>query len=216
LQGNTGVETLRNTGTVNGDVLLDAGNDRVTNDGLIRGTVNMGADADAYSGLVGRLIGLLLGGAGNDTLTGGTAGDVVNGGTENDVVAGAGGADRLFGAAGTDTLSGGDGADFLAGATGRDVLTGGAGADVFAFTSAATAGIGAARDQITDFTHGVDDLEMIFMNAFIGSAAFTAAGQVRYVQATGLLTGSTDADAAAEWAVLLVNKPVLTAGDFVF
>jgi serralysin len=96
------------------------------------------------------------------------------------------------------------------------VLAGGLGADVFVFTSKATLGIGVARDQITDFVHLVDDFEMIFMNAFIGNAAFTAAGQVRYVQATGLLTGSTDGDASAEWTLLLVNKPVITAADFVF
>jgi hypothetical protein len=57
---------------------------------------------------------------------------------------------------------------------------------------------------------------MTFMDSFIGTAAFTAAGQVRYNAATGLLTGNTDADVAAEWSLLLVNKPVITAGDFVF
>jgi hypothetical protein len=30
------------------------------------------------------------------------------------------------------------------------------------------------------------------------------------------LSGSTDADISAEWTLLLVNKPVITAGDFVF
>jgi hypothetical protein len=39
---------------------------------------------------------------------------------------------------------------------------------------------------------------------------------VRYVQATGVLSGSTDGDVAAEWALLLASKPVITAGDFVF
>jgi hypothetical protein len=87
---------------------------------------------------------------------------------------------------------------------------------MFEFTSAATLGIGAARDTITDFAHLRDDLVMTVMASFIGSVAFTTAGQVRHVRATGLLTGSTDGDATAEWALLLVSKPVILAGDFVF
>ncbi len=214
--GNTGVDTLRNLGSVLGNVVLGDGVDLVTNDGLIRGTVDLGAGTDAYTGLLGRVVGSVFGGAGNDSLTGGALADVLDGGTENDALTGNAGDDALFGRAGNDTLNGGLGNDRLTSGVGTDVLTGGAGADIFEFTSAATVGIGAARDQITDFVHGVDDLEMIFMAAFIGNAAFTAAGQVRYVQATGLLTGSTDADAAAEWALFLVNKPVIAAGDFVF
>ncbi len=46
--------------------------------------------------------------------------------------------------------------------------------------------------------------------SYIGSAAFTAAGQLRYVG--GLLQGSSDADAAAEFEILLVNAPALTVG----
>jgi hypothetical protein len=214
--GNTGVDTLRNLGSVLGNVVLGDGADRITNDGVIRGTVDLGTGADAYTGLLGRVVGSVFGGAGNDSLTGGALADVLDGGTENDALTGGAGSDALFGRAGNDTVNGGLGNDRLTAGAGTDVLTGGAGADIFEFTSAATLGIGAARDQITDFVHGVDDLEMIFMAAFIGNAAFTAAGQVRYVQATGIMTGSTDGDAAAEWALFLVNKPVITAGDFVF
>jgi hypothetical protein len=39
---------------------------------------------------------------------------------------------------------------------------------------------------------------------------------VRYIAATGLLTGNTDADAAAEWAVQMATGLSLTSGDFVF
>jgi Ca2+-binding RTX toxin-like protein len=216
ITGNSGVDTLRNTGTVVGNILLDVGNDRITNDGLIRGNVDMGGGNDAYAGAAGRLVGTVLGGAGLDTLVGGTAADALNGGADADLLIGGAGDDILSGAAGADRISGGLGNDRITAGAGRDVLAGGLGADVFVFTSKATLGIGVARDQITDFVHLVDDFEMIFMNAFIGNAAFTAAGQVRYVQATGLLTGSTDGDASAEWALLLVNKPVITAADFVF
>ena len=95
-------------------------------------------------------------------------------------------------------------------------LTGGSGADDFVYTSAGSIGRSTTRDQITDFTHLSDDFIMACMNTFIGSAGFTAAGQVRHHAATGLLAGSTDADATAEWTLLLIDKPVITAADFVF
>jgi hypothetical protein len=97
------------------------------------------------------------------------------------------------------------------------VMTGGAGADVFILLSAAeTALTATTRDAITDFVAGTDDMRMIFMNTFIGAAGFTAVGQVRYVAASGLLTGNTDGDVAAEWSLQMATGLVLTAGDFVF
>lgn len=45
---------------------------------------------------------------------------------------------------------------------------------------------------------------------YIGGAAFTAAGQVRY--AGGVLQGSTDADTAAEFEIQLLGTPSLTVG----
>jgi serralysin len=47
---------------------------------------------------------------------------------------------------------------------------------------------------------------------FIGGAAFTAAGQLRY--SGGVLQGSTDADAAAEFAIQLTGAPSLVGADF--
>lgn len=198
IAGNLGAETITNSGTIVGDVRLGAGADVVTNTGTVRGTVDMGDGADRMTNTDGRIFGSILGGIGNDTLTGGAFAENLQGGA---------GLDRIFGGGGDDRMTPG---------AGTDVVTGGAGADVFVFTSQATLGIGTGRDTVTDFVHLVDDFEMLFMDAFIGTDPFTAAGQVRYVQATGLLSGSTDADAAIEWAVLLVNRPMITADDFVF
>jgi Ca2+-binding RTX toxin-like protein len=64
--------------------------------------------------------GLVIGGAGDDT---------INGFSGDDVMAGNGGNDTLYGAAGNDTLSGGAGDDFLSGDDGNDTLDGGAGTD---------------------------------------------------------------------------------------
>jgi Ca2+-binding RTX toxin-like protein len=124
---------------------------------------------------------------------------------------------RLAGGLGADTIVGGGGADIITGGAGRDLMTGGAGADVFVWLSAAETGLTAGtRDQITDFVAGTDDMRMVFMGSFIGAAGFTGVGQVRYVAATGLLTGNTDADASAEWSAQMATGLTLTSGDFVF
>ncbi|WP_323782267.1 calcium-binding protein [Leisingera sp.] len=64
---------------------------------------------------------LILGGAGNDSLSGLSGGDLL---------LGEGGSDRLLGGAGRDTLNGGDGDDALLGDSGRDQLIGGNGNDL--------------------------------------------------------------------------------------
>jgi Ca2+-binding RTX toxin-like protein len=73
--------------------------------------------------------GLLLGGAGNDTITGSGGSDILFGNAGNDTVAGAEGADLLFGGLGDDSLQGGFGNDVLKGEEGNNILEGGAGAD---------------------------------------------------------------------------------------
>jgi hypothetical protein len=48
---------------------------------------------------------------------------------------------------------------------------------------------------------------------FIGSAAFTAAGQLRY--SGGVLQGSTNADTSAEFEIQLTGAPILVAADII-
>ncbi|MDZ4393500.1 DUF4214 domain-containing protein [Cypionkella sp.] len=73
------------------------------------------------------------------------AGGVLTGGADGDLLMGGAGRDRLYGGAGDDILI--DGA-------GVDVLYGGAGADVFVFLP------DDARDEVRDFTPGVDRLDL--------------------------------------------------------
>lgn len=119
-------------------------------------------------------------------------------------------------------------------------LNGGAGADTlevngpiestltFDYNSVSESPAGAGKDTIIGFTGntfygdqdgGQIDLTDIDANTlasgnqaftYIGSAAFTAAGQLRY--AGGILQGSTDADAAAEFEIQLVGAPTLVVG----
>jgi Ca2+-binding RTX toxin-like protein len=149
------------------------------------------------------------------------------GGRASDSLVGNGAANRLAGNAGNDVLSGAGGNDVLTGGAGRDRLAGGAGRDVFDFDRAADTGATALRrDVISDFTRGMDriDLSGIDANAstavndafrYIGARAFgaDATGQLRLED--GIVYGSTDADAAAEFSIEVVGATGLGAADFV-
>ena len=132
----------------------------------------------------------LLGG--NDRSSAGFGDDLVRAGPGFDTIFGDDGNDDLRGEAEDDFLSGnvtgsiesitgGSGNDTLVGFFGVDRLTGGTGFDVFDFNSSAHSGIGGVgnRDVITDFSRGVDriDLSTIDADAFIaGNQAFTFDG----------------------------------------
>jgi Ca2+-binding RTX toxin-like protein len=174
------------------------------------------------------------GGRGNDSIVGGQGRDHLLGNVGNDSMSGDAGNDQLFGAAGNDSLIGGDGDDVLKGdagadrlfgdagkdrlfaGAGKDALTGGADQDVFIFTKISEI----SGDRITDFQHGVDDIDLrAFMKGgeFIGGQAFGGEGdQVRYVKASGLLQGDVNGDGKADWSLTIVNKAALSAADFIF
>ncbi|HEY8360521.1 MAG TPA: M10 family metallopeptidase C-terminal domain-containing protein [Ramlibacter sp.] len=127
-------------------------------------------------------------------------------------------------------LTGNAGRNSLEGAAGADRLTGGSGADRFVYDKASDSTM-ADRDRITDFTRGSDKLDLSGLDAnatrsghqdfsFIGSRAFgaNATGQLRFAVESGtvMLYGSTDADAAAEFAVQVAGATTLAASDFLF
>jgi Ca2+-binding RTX toxin-like protein len=144
----------------------------------------------------------VTGGSGADTLTGDTLNNVINGGGSGDTIVGGGGTDTLNGDGGNDSLTGGSGNDLLRGGGGSDTLTGGLGNDTFDYDQTGESGIGVGnRDIITGFDgagaaagdvidlSGIDASQVniadLFDNdafTFIGSAAFTAGGQLRFVQ----------------------------------
>ncbi|MEZ5755091.1 MAG: calcium-binding protein [Paracoccaceae bacterium] len=92
--------------------------------------------------------------AGNDQMRGGAGNDDMDGGNGNDRLWGEDGRDDIDGGRGNDRLDGGAGDDILVGGRGNDTLTGGSGADLFEFRR------GDGRDLITDFTDGVDRIEL--------------------------------------------------------
>ena len=138
------------------------------------------------------------------------------------------GISRIEGGLGADTLIGSAGSDVISGGSGKDLLTGGLGADTFVF-AAASASLKATSDVITDFTTGVDhiDLSLIDANtlltgdqafAFVGHALFThTAGELRLVgagagfaQLLGDLNGDGIGDFALRFALTTGDAPVLT------
>lgn len=141
LLGGDGQDSIAGRG---GDDLLDAGagDDRVAG----------GDGDDVIVASAGR--NTLLGGAGDDTITAGGHNDLLQGATGDDVIMGDSGRDTLHGGDGADILDGGGNVDRLVGGRGDDVLTGGGAADAFVFTR------NGGDDRITDFTDGLDDLDL--------------------------------------------------------
>ncbi len=157
--------------------------------------------------------------------------DVLVGDALANALFGRGGNDSLVGGAGNDVLQGDAGNDTLVGGNGVDVLRGGTGADVFRFNALVESGAGVApRDHIRDFSRAEGDrIDVSFIDAnatvagndafaFVGSAAFSGAGQIRATQVGGntLVQANTDANAATvEFSVLLIGNVALQASDFI-
>ena len=145
-------------------------------------------------------------------------------------VTGSAGADAISGTAGANLLSGAAGVDFLRGRGGKDQLVGGADGDYFAFTATGDSSVGAAkRDVIKDYSQAQGDgLDLSAIDAdvgqsgkqefaFVGSKAFSAAGQVRsfFDGDRTIVEVSNDGDNAAEMQIELSGRINLTAADFV-
>ncbi|MDJ0820358.1 MAG: calcium-binding protein [Paracoccaceae bacterium] len=149
-----------------GDTVLGGDGNDTINGGAGPDRIEMGAGNDLFQGYyqndaLGR--DTIFGGDGNDTVQASAGDDVAHGdvgndslfgGLGNDSLIGGNGRDTLEGWGGRDTLEGGAHQDRLEGGNGNDLLTGGSGADTFVFNSAS------GRDVITDFTPGVDQLEL--------------------------------------------------------
>ena len=156
---------------------------------------------------------------------GGSAADTMLGNSVANRLVGGAGSDKVSGGTGNDRLEGQSGNDVLVGGTGLDRMYGGAGRDVFDYNRVAETGrTAAAADVIVGFVAGTDRIDLSTLDAntlaggnqafkFIGSSAFSGAGQLRF--AGGVVYGSTDADATAEFAIKLSGVASVTAGDFI-
>jgi hypothetical protein len=128
------------------------------------------------------------------------------------------------------TIIGGAGDDVIIGGGRMDTLAGGAGADAFAYLARSDSAMPlAARDLILDFSvsegdrldlAAIDADETVAGNqglAFIGGAAFTSAGQLRFEQQGGktVVIGEVTGDGIGDFAIRLSGAHTLTAGQFV-
>jgi trimeric autotransporter adhesin len=215
LTGNTGINVL--TGGAGNDTYVVAAGDT---------TIELaGGGIDTVQS---NIVWTLAAEVENLTLLGTTAANGT-GNTSDNVLMGNSAANTLTGGAGNDTISAGAGNDIVVGGAGKDVLTGGAGTDVFDFNLIAESGVGApAYDLITDFLAGTDRIDLLTMDAnsviagdqafaFIGTGAFTGAGQLRYSfnGTNTLVQGNVDAVLGADFEILLTGNQALLAANFV-
>jgi Ca2+-binding RTX toxin-like protein len=204
----TNVESVTaNLGAGSGDVLLYESTPGGVTVNLALGT------ASGFAAIAG--IENVRSNGGADVLTGDSLGNRLNGQGNNDTIDGAGG---------SDTLTGGLGAD---------LLTGGSGDDTFLYAASAESGTTAAtRDTITDFEGaGVAGGDLINVNAidantgaggnqnftFIGNAAFSAAGQLRFFQdgTNTFVEANTTGVTGAEFTIQVNGLQTFVAADFV-
>ena len=179
---------------------------------------------------------IIKGGDGADTIIAqglGASGLTLDGGNGDDSLLSASLASTtLIGGNGNDGLLGGFGNDLLIGGAGIDSMTGGLGQDTFSFSGTDLAsldtGVGASRDVIQDFSGDIIDLHQIDANlgavgdqafSFVGTNAFTAAGQVRFFKddaGNTIIEGNVDNDLHADFQIELQGFTAqLQAGDFV-
>jgi hypothetical protein len=136
----------------------------------------------------------------------------------------------IMGFAGDDTLTGGPGNDRLwTGSqsifhSGHDVMTGNGGADSFFFEDTASS-LGSNANEVTDFAHGTDDLNVypvchaqsVTCN-YIGGASFSGtAGEVRYAVGGGSTVGiieiDLDGDTTSDYDIALDGAPTVSSND---
>ena len=174
--------------------------------------------ADPMSGQGGN--DTLYGGDGNDQLSGGEGSDRIYGGNDRDDISAGNGDDVVYGEAGDDRIIGGSGVD---------IMHGGAGADRFDINSLSDTGNTlATSDRILDFNQaqgdrinlfGVDANTNVAGNdafSFIGTASFSAAGQLRYEVANGrtVVSGDVNGDGVADFFIRLDGMLTLTSDAF--
>ncbi len=164
---------VTNTGTISGvnyaftGTIGDTSSDRVYNSGLMEGDIVLDSGNDIYKGIFGTVTGLVQGGDGDDILKGGAGAETLDGGADADNIHGNGGDDELIGGtgndtirgnAGDDTIFGGSQSDVLHGGRGDDEITTGGGDDVIVFKRPA------GNDTLTDFNDGRDVIDLQAFN----------------------------------------------------
>jgi Ca2+-binding RTX toxin-like protein len=202
---------------------------------MLTGAANLTGNSLANTLYASKGNNVLTGGEGVDAVSyqfglAGTAGVSVNlalasaqttGGSGSDTLIGI---ENLIGSDKADTLFGNVDNNVLTGAGGKDVLTGNGGNDIFDFNALSEMGSSlTTADVISDFNSG-DKIDLSTLDANTATAtndafkavfvsSFTAAGQLKF--SDGVLYGNTDADATAEFMLVLTGVNTLSASGLV-
>ena len=217
LNGGEGADTMAGAGGAD-TYYVDNGDD-IVSENASQGTDKVYSYLSAYT-LTANVENGTLRTSNGGSLTGNALNNTLNGSDFNDSLSGEAGNDTLIGNAGNDTLTG---------SAGADTLTGDDGADIFDFNALSELGLGSGTwDVITDFATGTDRIDLSTMDAnavlagdqafsFIGASAFSttdATAQLHFDAVNHILYGSTNADASAEFAIVLTGVNSLTSSDF--
>ena len=196
------------------------GTDGISYDGTANAHIDLRAAHLGYAEGAGGYISVVSGIFGGFTIANGVVIENATGGS---------GDDALIGNDVRNVLSGRGGADVLMGGLGKDVLRGGAGADLFDFLTLQDSGKKAgARDQIADFTSGVDHIDFSAIDGrnngtdndafiWIDSDTFSnVKGQLRWheVAAGVLIEADRNGDGTADFTLLLAGISSVIAADF--
>ncbi len=140
----------------------------------------------------------------------------------------------LSGLKGNDIINAGLGDDTIIGGLGTDTMTDGGGKDIYDFNKINESVVGVNRDICTDFTHGVDKIDLSTIDAdvgvagnqafvFIGNVAFAGGGadQVRYFTVGNDIIVQVelgnDGNATADMEIQLTGAAItgINAADFI-
>lgn len=215
----TGTLVIRNYGEISGEASYRglAVTEKVYNNGVMNGYIDLGSGDDLYDGRKGTIDGAVFGSFGKDTLLGGQGSEELYGGSENDLLNGGGGNDRLNGGTGADKLSGGKGADMF----------------VF-FDADESTSAKRGMDTIMDFSqkqHDKIDFSEFGMGSrlpasaaagddiltFIGTDKFhKQEGELRYLQKDGdtYLQADMDGNGKADFSIHIDGLVKFTESDF--
>ncbi len=213
LEGGSGNDSLR--GNAGGDT-LDGGSGIDTASYYLDGVVNVSLD----NTIVG------TGAAAGDSFFG--VENISGSNIGNDTISGNGLVNSLAGNGGNDAIYGRSGDDTLTGGLGRDFLVGGGGKDRFDFNSITESTV-ANRDRISGFNSAATDrIDLSTIDAktggtandtfaFVGTAAFTALGQVRAYFSGGdtVVDMNTTGTTAPDMRIVISGNVALDALDFV-
>ena len=204
--GTTGATANTFTGGLGNDTYNVDGGETIV-EALAGGTDLVLSSAAAFT-LAANVENLTLTGVANINGTGNGGANVIIGNTGNNILTGAGGIDSMTGGLGDDTFDFNASADSAVGIGMNDVI--------MDFEGAGIALVGDLIDLSTiDANVGVAGNQNF---AFIGTAAFTAAGQVRYVQSAGdtFIQTNTDGNVGnIEMEIQIEGTHTFIAGDFI-